>query len=147
MVERLICNEEIRGSIPLGSTSMKQRTFFEVLGATLTVLIPTAVIVSYLSGVELFWSAQAVWSVILAVGWAIVAGGYFHQGWLARSSADVSDVSLLLPCAVFVVQCVLFVKGVYYADWSLIWGALVVNSGVLFSIYNIIRARRKGNTA
>jgi len=123
---------------------MKKKTLIEVLGATLAVLIPTAVIVSYLIGIETFWSAQTVWSIILAFGWAIVAGGYFHQGWLVHESSDPSDVSIILPSAVFVVQCVLFVKGIYYGDWSLVWGALVVNSGVFFNLYQILRSRMRG---
>ena len=126
---------------------MKRKVFIEILGAALAVLIPTGVIVSYLLRVEEFWNAQALWSTILALGWAIVAGGYFHQGWLVHESTDPSDVSIVLPSAVFVVQCVLFVKGIHYSDWSLVWGALVVNSGVFFNLYQIFRSRLRGQRA
>lgn len=119
-----------------------KKFYFEIFAITLAVLVPTAIVVWYLRNAEGFWAAQTIWSAVLAMGWAVVAGGYFHQGWLVRQSADASDVSLVLPLAVFVVQCVLFVKGVYYSDWSLIWGALVVNSGVCFNLYHIVQARR-----
>ncbi len=78
---------------------------------------------------------------MLAIGWVIVSAGYFHQGWLVRKDGSSDHVSILLPSVVFLVQCVLFVKGVYYADWSLIAGAIMVNTGVLFSLYNIFKHR------
>ena len=62
---------------------------------------------------------------------------------LVREARSDRNVSVLLPIVVFFVQCILFVKGVYYRDWSLVWGALVVNSGVVFSFYQIARVREK----
>lgn len=121
---------------------MKNKLLFEITVSVLLVIIPTAGVFWYLKGVPSFWNVQDIWSVVLGLGWVVVSVGYFHQGWLVRSGTPAKDVSLVLPSAVFVVQCVLFVKGIYYDDWSLIWGALVVNSGVFFSVYHILRARR-----
>ena len=89
----------------------------------------------------LFWNAQSIWSALLIVGWVIVALGYYHQGWMVQKSKSSKNVSIVLPVAVFVVQCVLFVKGIYYSDRSLIIGALLVNSGVVFSVYQILKMR------
>ena len=75
------------------------------------------------------------------LGWIIVSAGYYHQGWLVRKDHSSAHVSLVLPVAVFFVQCILFVKGIYFDDWSLVAGAVLVNSGVCFSIYNIIKSR------
>ncbi len=83
------------------------------------------------------------WSVILAFGWIVVSLGYYHQGWLVHKSKSAEHVSVVLPIAVFLVQCILFVKGIYYHDWSLILGAIMVNSGVIFSLYQIVRVKSK----
>lgn len=80
-------------------------------------------------------------------GWVIVSLGYFHQGWLVHSGKNAEHVSIVLPVAVFSVQCILFVKGIFYGDWSLIYGAVIVNSGVVFSLYQIIKARHKSRTS
>ena len=122
------------------------KLFLEIIFSALFVLVPTLIIYSRLAGVEVFWDAQSLWNVALAVCWIVVATGYYHQGWLVHSQRKSDDVSIVLPMAVFFVQCILFVKGIYYRDWSLIWGALVVNSGVVFSLYQIISFRlRKRN--
>ena len=115
---------------------------FEIALSIIVVLIPTAFFYSGLSGIPSFWSAQTAWSTALVICWLVVAAGYFHQGWLVRKKRDARDVSLVLPVAVFFVQCILFVKGIYYGDWSLIVGALVVNCGVVFSFLQIMRARK-----
>ena|SRR3989344_516120 len=119
------------------------KLILEIILSAALVLIPTAFIFSRLVGIPSFWDAQFLWSAGLAMCWAVVAGGYYHQGWMVRSSQNARNVSWVLPAAVFVVQCILFVKGVYYRDWSLVWGALVVNSGVVFSFYQIARVREK----
>lgn len=74
--------------------------------------------------------------------WTIVALGYYHQGWLLSTGKNPNGVSQILPIAVFFVQCILFVKGIYYHDWSLIYGALIVNSGVAYSLYHLAKAGR-----
>lgn len=102
------------------------------------VFIPTFIVYSILNDFPSFWDAQTLWSIILAIGWIVVAAGYYHQGWLVHKGKSAAHVSIVLPSAVFLVQCVLFIKGIYYSDWSLIWGAVVVNSGVIFSVYQII---------
>ena len=76
----------------------------------------TFVVYNFLAGISPFWNTQFVWSVILAVGWTIVAAGYYHQGWLVHTKKSSANVSVVLPIAVFFIQCVLFVKGIYYHD-------------------------------
>lgn len=108
------------------------------------VFISTFFVYKYLLSFPSFWDAQFAWSSALMACWIIVSIGYFHQGWLVRTNnhSHARDVSIVLPIAVFIVQCILFVKGVFFQDWSLIFGAVVVNSGVVFSLYNIIRVRK-----
>src|SRR3989344_3461706 len=117
--------------------------YFEILISLLIVTILTVVAYGRLAGVEVFWDAQMFWSYALMLCWIIVAAGYYHQGWLVRKDHNAAHVSLILPIAVFFVQCILFVKGINFRDWSLIGGAVLVNSGVLFSIYNIVTSRMK----
>jgi hypothetical protein len=125
-----------------------KKIFWEVLGTALLVLLPTAFfyaqLYAQLKGIPSFWNAQFFWNLILAGCWVVVSSGYYHQGWMVRSKGHADNISFFLPCAVFLVQCILFVKGIYYSDWTLIWGALVVNSGVLFSLYQIYRVRNHG---
>lgn len=118
-----------------------KKLYLEILGILIFVVGGTVIAFLYLSGVSSFWGAQTFWSVVLMVGWVIVSGGYFHQGWLVYKDKSSAHVSIVLPATVFLVQCVLFVKGVYYADWSLIAGAVVVNTGVAFSLYQILSHR------
>ena len=114
---------------------------WEILGALVFVMGCTALVYERLAGFHPFWDAQSVWSTILIIGWILVATGYYHQGWMVHTGKSAQSVSLALPVIVFIVQCVLFIKGIYYHDWSLIFGAVVVNSGVVFSIYQIARVR------
>jgi len=116
-----------------------KKVHLEVFLAILFVAVSTAFVYGRLVDVRIFWNSQTAWSAILMAGWIIVALGYFHQGLLVRSGHSASHVSALLPSAVFIVQCVLFVKGIYYEDWSLIFGAVVVNTGVVFSLYQIFK--------
>jgi len=107
------------------------------------VLGGTFLVYSQLQGKTDFWDAQAIWSAVLALGWVVVAGGYYHQGWMVHKGHTALHVSAVLPSAVFVVQCILFTKGIFFNDWSLIFGAVIVNSGVVFSLYQIIKAKQK----
>lgn len=120
-----------------------RRVLIDVLITAVFVLAGTMFLYGELSGLAHFWNAQNVWSLILMFGWLIVAGGYYHQGWLVRKGHTAIHVSAILPSAVFVVQCVLFIKGVYFEDWSLMFGAVVVNSGVVFSLYQIFQAKHR----
>ncbi len=120
-----------------------KKLFLEIFFSLVFVLGATLLVYGQLVGVENFWNAQNIWSVVLALGWIIVALGYYHQGYIVHKSKSASHVSIVLPIAVFVVQCVLFVKGIYYKDWALIFGALLVNSGVIFSLYQITHAKHK----
>lgn len=115
-----------------------KKIFWEIIFSMILVALSTFLIYGYLAGFRDFWDSQFVWSVILTFGLGVVSFGYFHQGWKVKKSNDASEVSIILPVAVFMVQCVLFVKGVFYGDWSLIAGALMVNSGVVFDIYQIL---------
>lgn len=118
-----------------------KKIYWEISGALLFVFGCTALLYGQIAGFHFFWDAQAVWSVILIIGWILVSIGYYNQGWMVHTKKSAESVSLALPCIVFIVQCVLFVKGIYYHDWSLIFGAVVVNSGVIFSIYQIVRVK------
>lgn len=122
---------------------MKRKLIFEIILSVAFVFVGTYLTYGYLSHTPDFWNAQSAWSIILAIGWIVVATGYFHQGLLIHKEHSAKHVSLWLPVAVFFIQCILFIKGIYYDDWSLLWGALVVNTGVVFSIYHILRYRNK----
>lgn len=118
-----------------------RKIYWEIVISVLSVLLATFIVYARLAPQTLFWNAQSIWSILLIVGWVIVALGYYHQGWMVHKSKSSKNVSTVLPVAVFVVQCVLFVKGIYYSDRSLIIGALLVNSGVVFSVYQILKMR------
>ena len=120
-----------------------KKLFWEILGSAVFVSFATLFLYGRLSGIVLFWDAQFLWSMVLAVGWVIVSLGYYHQGHMVHVNKSAANVSIVLPIAVFIVQCVLFIKGIFYNDWSLITGAVMVNSGVIFNLYQIIKVRYK----
>lgn len=120
-----------------------KKIFLEILLSILFVVFSTIFVYGRLAGFNVFWNSQFIWSIILAIGWVIVSLGYYNQGWIIHNSKSSLHVSVVLPIAVFVVQCILFIKGIYYHDWSLIVGAVLVNSGVVFSLYNIIKFKKK----
>jgi hypothetical protein len=120
-----------------------KKIYWEILASIVFVLGGTVVVYGQLKHFPIFWDAQSVWSVILIIGWIVVALGYYHQGWMVHKGHSAIHVSAWLPTTVFFVQCVLFVKGIFFHDWSLIFGALIVNSGVVFSLYHIFEAKRK----
>ncbi len=120
-----------------------KKLYWEILGSIIFVAFCTMLVYMRLSGVHLFWNTQVIWSIVLVVGWMVVAFGYYHQGWTIYKNKSSKNVSRTLPIAVFIVQCVLFVKGIFYSDWSLITGALLVNAGVVFNLYQIARSRNK----
>ena len=124
-----------------------KKLLIEITFSVIFVFGATFVVYNFLAGISPFWNTQLVWSVVLAIGWAIVAAGYYHQGWLVQVKKSSANGSGVLPVPVFFIQCVLFVKGIYYQDWSLIWGAVIVNSGVTFSLYQIMRARKTSNSS
>lgn len=118
-----------------------KKVYLEILGIILFVTFGTIFCYIQLADVTIFWSSQLAWSTALIACWAIVSAGYFHQGWIVRTAQSCTHVSLMLPIAVFIVQCILFVKGIYYHDWSLIIGAVIVNSGVTFNLWQIMKYR------
>ncbi|MEX2409973.1 MAG: hypothetical protein WD607_01150 [Candidatus Paceibacterota bacterium] len=118
------------------------KKLFEAIIVVLFVLIGTFFVYNQLKLVDSFWDSQFLWNIGMMICWAVVSIGYFNQGWLVYSRDDAQGVSIILPIAVFAVQCILFVKGIYYTDWALIAGALLVNSGVTFSLYQIAKHRR-----
>ncbi len=99
----------------------------------------TFVVYYLLANIGGFWTAQNIWSMVLIVCWMVVASGYWHQGWIIRKAQSATNVSYVLPVAVFVVQCILFIKGIYYDDYSLVTGAVMVNSAVAFNLYQIFK--------
>jgi len=118
-----------------------RKLYLEILAAIFFVAFATLFVYRELDSVAAFWDTQQAWNIALMICWVIVSFGYFHQGWIVRKAGSASHVSQFLPRAVFVVQCILFVKGIHYRDWSLTAGAVVVNSGVVFSLYHIYKAR------
>ena len=86
-----------------------KRIILEVLITAAFVFIPTFFFYRQLAPIAQFWNAQFAWSAVLVFLWIIVATGYYHQGLLVRKKRHARSVSLMLPIAVFFVQCVLFI--------------------------------------
>lgn len=118
-----------------------KRLYWEILFGLIFVLGGTFIAYNLLSGIEGFWSAQQTWNLALIVCWIVVAFGYWRQGWIVHKSKSSTHVSILLPSTVFVVQCILFVKGIFYHDFALVTGALLVNSAVVFNLYQLLKFR------
>ncbi len=124
-------------------TVLMKKIYAEIIASIVFVVLSTIFVYGRLAGFAVFWNSQFIWSAVLILGWIIVAIGYYNQGWLVHTSKSAEHVSLVLPISVFIVQCILFVKGIYYSDWSLCAGAVMVNSGVVFSLYQIIKIKWK----
>ncbi len=120
-----------------------KKIHLEIIASIIFVFVSTFFVYKYLSGVGAFWDSQMFWSVILTLGLSVVSFGYYHQGSIVHKNKSAKGISTVLPFAAFTVQCILFVKGIYYHDWSLIIGAVLVNSGVVFSLYQIFKFRTK----
>lgn len=120
-----------------------KKVHWEILASLIFVLGGTFLVYGQLESNEAFWDAQYLWSVALTVGWTVVAAEYYRQGWMIHKARTSTNISALLPSTIFVMQCILFVKGVFFHDWSLIVSALIVNSGVIFNLYQIMNAKRK----
>jgi hypothetical protein len=120
-----------------------KRVHFEVFLAIVSVVGGTLFTYHLLSGKPNFWNQQNFWNSVLLICWAVVMMGYFRQGWLVHKAKSSKNISLFLPIVVFFVQCILFVKGIYYHDVALIFGAVMVNSGAIFNAYQIFRFRHK----
>ena len=116
-----------------------RRFYLEMVLAVAFVVGSTLGMYHWLSGIVAFWNAQIFWNIALLICWAIVAFGYCRQGWIVRKARSALHVSVMLPAIVFIVQCILFVKGIYYNDFALIVGAVLVNCGVVFDLYQIWR--------
>lgn len=84
---------------------------------------------------------QLIWSCLLAVCWIVVAYGQYTQGKKVRRNRSARNVSIYLPLAVIFAQSILFIKGLYYIDWSLIFGAIVVNGGAFYNLYFLLKFR------
>ncbi|MEK7479131.1 MAG: hypothetical protein AAB634_01165 [Patescibacteria group bacterium] len=120
-----------------------KKIYVEVALAIIFVVASTLVMFRWLSGIAEFWNTQIFWNTTLIICWVIVAFGYYRQGWIVRKAQSASHVSVMLPTVVFIVQCILFVKGIYYNDPALIVGAVMVNCGVVFNLYQIWRVSGK----
>ena len=88
---------------------------------------------------DIIMNEQLFWSISLLICWVIVSYGQFHQGKIIKQKHNNKNVSIRLPLAVFIAQLILFVKGIYYNDWSLIAGCIIVNIG---TVYNIVQIRK-----
>lgn len=135
--ERFFCSLE---NLVVYCIEMK-KLFMEIILVAVFVISGTLVMYRYLVGIAGFWNAQIFWSFVLLICWTVVAFGYCRQGWLVRKAKSALHVSVLLPTIVFIVQCILFIKGVYYNDFALIIGAVLVNCGVVFDLYQILRVK------
>lgn len=120
-----------------------RKIHWELVISIVFVLGGSALTYSFLANESYFWNAQRVWSVALIIGWSVVSFEYFRQGWMIHRARTAVNVSAILPATVFAMQCVLFIKGVYFGDWSLVIGALIVNSGVVFTLYQIAKMTKK----
>ncbi len=116
-----------------------KKIYWEIIAAIVFVVGSTFLMYTWLSGAVAFWDAQDFWNVALLTCWTVVSFGYCRQGWIVRKAKSATHVSVLLPTVVFFVQCILFVKGIYYDDIALIGGAVLVNCGVVFDLYQIWR--------
>ena len=119
-----------------------KKVYWEIAASVVFVLGGTFLVYGQLEDKTAFWDSQSIWSVALNIGWMVVAFGYYYQGWMIHHGHTSTNVSAVLPSTVFVVQCILFVKGIFFHDWSLVSGALMVNSGVVFCLYQVIKAKR-----
>lgn len=97
----------------------------------------------WLAEVAGFWGAQDLWSIALLMGYSILSFEYFRHGWMIHHARTSANISPILTLSVFALQCVLFVKGVYFEDWSLIAGALILNCGIVFTLYQTIKTLRR----
>lgn len=107
----------------------------EILASVIFVVGGTALLYVWLSETSGFWNAQRLWSIALIAGYAVVAFEYFRYGWLIHHSRTTANISPFLTLSIFAMQCILFVKGIFFGDWSLVAGTLMVNSGVVFTLY------------
>jgi hypothetical protein len=119
-----------------------RKVHWEIIASVVFVLGVTLVVYGQLKDYAAFWDAQNFWSIVLIIGYGVVAAGYYRQGWLVHHNHSAANVSILLPVTVVTIQCLLFIKGIYFNDWSLIVGALIVNSGVVFELYQTLKADR-----
>ena len=106
--------------------------YWEILASVIFVLGGTFLAYGQLSDTAAFWNAQSVWSTALIVSWTLIAAAYYYEGWLihhGRSQANISAVTLSAHLRRAMHS---FIKGIFFNDWSLVFGALLVNSGVVF---------------
>lgn len=135
-------NRRLLGRRSLYNEGVK-KLYWEILASIIFVLGGTVFFYGQLKNIPDFWNAQLFWSVALVIGWIVVSAGYYHQGWKVHKNRTTGNVSVFLPATVLCVQCVLFIKGIFFHDWSLIFGALIVNTGVVFSLYQILKVKGK----
>ena len=119
------------------------RVHWEILASIVFVLGGTAFMWSWLSDMPDFWDEQRLWSFALITGYTIVSFEYFRQGWKIHHARSPANISTTLTTTIMLMQCVLFVKGVYFGDWSLIVGALIYNCGVIFLLYQTIKTSER----
>ncbi len=84
---------------------------------------------------------KTIWSILLMFCWIIVSLGQINQGMKIKKNKNIENISIFLPTTVFIAQTILFVKGLSYGDWSLIIGAVVVNIGTMFNVFNFLKIK------
>lgn len=82
-----------------------------------------------------------IWSVGLEICWLAVAYGWYAQGKIVQQKGDYSNVSLKLPFIMFSTQCFLLAKGIYYDDWSLISGCILVNTAIVYALIQVTKVK------
>ncbi len=120
-----------------------KKVYWEILISIVFVLGGTFLVYSWLAHNAAFWDAQRIWSIGLIIGWTVFSVEYFRQGWIIHHARTSANTSVLMPLTYFVMQCILFIKGVFFHDWSLIASALILNSGVVFYLYQTIKLKRR----
>ena len=70
-----------------------RKVYWEILASVIFVLGGTFLAYGQLAGTAAFWNAQSLWSIALIICSAMIAGGYYYEGWLihhGRSRANIS---------------------------------------------------------
>lgn len=119
-----------------------KKVYWEIVASVVFVLGGTFLVYGQLKNNVAFWDAQTIWSVALIICWMMLAAGYYYEGWMIHHGHSTKNVSAVVPSIVLVVHCILFVKGIFFDDWSLVYGSLIVNSGVVFCLYQIIKVKK-----
>lgn len=120
-----------------------RKVHWEILVSVVVVLGGTYLVYNGLAHNAYFWDAQRIWGMGLIVGWTVLSIEYFRQGWIIHHARTSANISVLMPSTYFILQCILFYKGVFFNDWTIIISSLIVNSGVVFYLYQVIKLKSR----